>query len=148
MQAGIYIVTRALNIPLSDGGEIIYFTLQALGIIIEDLSLWIFEVDCRNRESSRSWRRAGYITTASFYIFTRSKSKAVPLAAAHGIRDERGELFAAVELVRRGVVAVPGNFVAAAKEMVLDYEALVRALKKGAPGVRVERCFHASGAQT
>lgn len=118
--AGSYNVTRALNLPLSDGGEIMYFTLQAMEIIIEDLLLWIFEVDCRNRESSGLWRGAGYITTASFYIFTRSKYKAVPLAAAHGIRDERGELFAAVELVRRGVVAVPGNFVAAAMNKVLD----------------------------
>ena len=117
--AGSYNVTRALNIPLSDGGEIMYFTLQAMAIMIEDLSLWIFQVDCRNRESSGLWRRVGYITTASFYIFTRVKYKAVPLAAAHGIRDERGELFAAVELVRRGAVAVPGNFVAAGMKRVL-----------------------------
>ena len=35
----------------------------------------------------------------------------MPLAVAHGIRDEHGELFAAMEVVRRCVAAVPGNFV-------------------------------------
>ena len=111
--AGSYNVTRALNLPLSDGGEIMYFTLQAIGIMAEDLAVWINKVDCRSRASNGLWKHVGYITTASFYIFTRSKYKAGPLAAAHGIQDARGELFAAVELVRRGAIAVPGNFVAA-----------------------------------
>ena len=57
-------------------------------------------------------RFLGYLSTISFYILTHVKLKAVPLAAAHGIQDERGELFAALELAHRGLVAVPGKFVA------------------------------------
>lgn len=120
--AGSYNVTRALNLPLSDGGEIKYFLLQGLAIMMEDFILWILGVDDRSKAKTSSngpslegpsgFRVAtGYLYTASFYIFTRVMYKAVPLAIAHGIRDQRGELFAAVELVRRGAVAVPGNFV-------------------------------------
>lgn len=42
---------------------------------------------------------SGYLLTLWFYILTGVIFKAVPLAAAHGIEDERGELFAALELV-------------------------------------------------
>ena len=117
--AGSYNVTRAMGLPLSDGGEIGYFLLQGFAIMVEDLVLWALRVDCRSGASSRKWRLLGYVATAYFYILTRVKFKAVPLAAAHGIQDERGELFAALELVRRGLVAVPGNFVTVAMDSVL-----------------------------
>lgn len=117
--AGSYNVTRAMGLPLSDGGEIGYFLLQGFAIMVEDLVLWTLRVDYRTGASGRKWRLPGYIATACFYILTRVKFKAVPLAAAHGIEDERGELFAALELVRRGLVAVPGNFVTVAMDKVL-----------------------------
>ncbi len=62
---------------------------------------------------------AGVYFWDSNYISTRVRLKAVPLAAAQGIYDERGELFAALELVRRGLVGVPGNFVRVALDSVL-----------------------------
>ena len=108
---GSYNVTRALGLPRSDGGEVGYFWLQGFAIMTEDLVLWALRVDCRTGAPSQKRRVLGYMSVAVFYIFTRVRFKAVPLAAAHGIYDERGELFAALELVRRGLVAVPGNFV-------------------------------------
>lgn len=114
--AGSYNVTRTFRLPLSDGGEIKYFLLQAFAIMVEDFVLWASGIDCRDGRLNGVGRYMGYTLTAWFYIFTRVRYKAVPLAAAHGIEDERGELFAAVELVRRGVVAVPGNIVA----LILD----------------------------
>lgn len=112
--AGSYNVTRTLGLPHSDGGEIGYFLLQGVAIMVEDFVLWVLRVDFRTGPPSRTRRILGYSSLISFYILTRVKFKAVSLAAAHGIQDERGELFAALELVRRGLVAVPGNFVAAA----------------------------------
>lgn len=117
--AGSYNVTRALGLPLSDGGEIGYFLLQGFAIMVEDFVLWALRVDCRTGAPSRAWRILGYLSTITFYILTRVKFKAIPLAAAHGIQDERGELFAALELVRRGLVAVPGNFATVVLDSVL-----------------------------
>ena len=108
--AGSYNVTRGLGLPPSDGGEIGYFLIQGFAIMVEDFVLWALRVDCQT-EPCRKRRVLGYSCVVPFYIFTRVKFKAVPLAAVHGIQDERGELFAALELVRRGLVAVPGNFV-------------------------------------
>lgn len=108
---GNHNVTRALGLPRSNGGEVGYFLLQGFAIMTEDLVLWALRVDCRTGAPSRKWRVLGYISVAVFYVFTRVRFKAVPLAAVHGIYDERGELFAALELVRRCLVAVPGNFV-------------------------------------
>ena len=112
--AGSYNVTRALGLPRTDGGEIGYFLLQGFAIMIEDLVLWALNLDCQAGISGGILRLLGYLSTITFYILTRVKFKAIPLAAAHGIQDERGELFAALELVHRGLVAVPGNFVAMA----------------------------------
>lgn len=114
--AGSYNVTRARHVPVSDGGEIRYFLMQGTAIMVEDLLLWFMEdIGAQLLGGSSTlmliFRVAGFIYTASFYVFTRVKFKCVPLTVAHGIHDERGELFAAVELLRRGVVAVPGNFV-------------------------------------
>ena len=117
--AGSYNVTRALGIPRSDGGEIGYFLLQGFAIMAEDIVLWALRVDCQTGAPSRKRRVLGYISVIPFYIWARVRFKAVPLAAAHGIYDERGELFAALELVRRGLVAVPGNFVRVALDRVL-----------------------------
>ena len=117
--AGSYNVTRALGLPRSDGGEIGYFLLQGFAIMAEDFVLWALRVDCRTGAPSRTRRVLGYISVILCYIFARVKFKAVPLAAAHGIYDERGELFAALELVRRGLVAVPGNFVRVASDSLL-----------------------------
>lgn len=61
---------------------------------------------------TRRW--LGYAITGAWYTWSRVALKAVPVAMAHGIRNDRGPLFAAVELVERGAVPVPGNFVAAA----------------------------------
>ncbi|RMZ77833.1 hypothetical protein DV737_g4174, partial [Chaetothyriales sp. CBS 132003] len=117
--AGSYNVTRATGLPISDGGEIRYFVMQGVAIIADDGVLWALGVDYRKgkREDGRWMRKLlGYLVTATWYIYTRVWFKAVPLAIAHGIRDDngRGDLFAAVELVRRGALAVPGNFVTAA----------------------------------
>ena len=114
--AGSYNLTRANHLPISDGGEIKYYLLQGAAIVVEDLLLWVLRAD-RARPSGDSstsltmMRLAGFAYTATFYVFTRVRLKCVPLAVSHRIHDERGDLFAAVEVVRRGALAVPGNFV-------------------------------------
>lgn len=119
--AGSYNLTRANHLPISDGGEIKYFLLQGAAIVVEDLLLWIVRADGA-RPSGDSptsltvMQVVGFAYTATFYIFTRVRFKCVPLTVSHGVRDERGDLFAAVEVVRRGAVAVPGNFVRSALE--------------------------------
>jgi hypothetical protein len=60
----------------------------------------------------------GYAITLSWYVWSRVQLKGVPVALAMGIEDERGDLFAALELVRLSAVAVPGNFVAIAWELI------------------------------
>lgn len=119
--AGGYNVSRANRLPISDGGEIKYFLLQGAAIMVEDLLMWVLGADGARPlwDSPTSFtitRLAGFIYTATFYMYTRVRFKCVPLTVAHGIQDDRGDLFAAVELVRRGAVAVPGNFVRFAVE--------------------------------
>ena len=117
---GTYNVTRALRLPISDGGELPYFMIQGIAIMVEDLGCWTLGIDDQKKRLPSSLRRwVGYMVTASWYIWSRVTLKAVPLALAHGIHDRRGELFAAVELVDRGAVAVPGNFVAAAMRNIM-----------------------------
>ena len=110
---GSYGVTRAHGLPFSDGGEISYFLIQGLALITEDLTCYLLGIDDHVRKRPTELRRwLGYTTTGAWYIWSRVALKIVPLTVAHGIRDERGSLFAALELVERGVLAVPGNFVA------------------------------------
>jgi len=86
-----------------------------VAIIVEDLACWVLGIDDQAASKPTTLRRwAGYTIAGSWYIWSRVALKAVPLALAHGIRDERGPLFAALELVERGAIAVPGNFVAVA----------------------------------
>lgn len=111
--SGSYNVTRARSLPLSTGGELKYFLLQGVALTVEDLACWTLGIDDQaGRPPTPTRRWLGYAITGIWYIWSRVALKAVPLAVAHGIRNERGPLFAALELVERGAVAVPGNFVA------------------------------------
>ena len=90
-----------------------YFLLQGLALTIEDFALWVLGVDDQAKQGPSSLRRwVGYGVTSTWYIWSRVALKVVPLAFAHGFRDERGPLFEALALVERGAIAVPGNFVA------------------------------------
>ncbi|KAL4967234.1 wax synthase family protein [Aspergillus stella-maris] len=100
--AGSWQVTRALGRPLSDGGEIRYFVLQGVAIVGEDLV---------GGEVAQVVGVSG--------PWTRVHWKVVPVALAAGIRDERGDLFAAVEFIRLSAKAVPGNVVTMAWDMLL-----------------------------
>ena len=116
--SGSYTVTRLTHRPLSDGGEIAFFLLQGVAIAIEDTFSWALAID-DNQPPSKSRRWIGYSTTATWYIWTRVTLKYIPLASAMGVRDDRGELFAAVRLMRLGAEAVPGNFVAVSVRSLL-----------------------------
>ncbi|CAI7639391.1 unnamed protein product [Penicillium glandicola] len=116
---GSYQVTRALGLPLSDGGEMKYFLLQGMAIIAEDLGCWALCIDDRAGTKPGEMRRwMGYATTLSWYVWSRVQLKGVPLALGMGIQDERGDLFAALDFVQQSAVAVPGNFVAMAWELI------------------------------
>ncbi|CAP92705.1 hypothetical protein E8E15_002425 [Penicillium rubens] len=115
---GTYQVTRALGLPLSDGGEMKYFTLQGMAIIAEDFGCWVLGIDDRGTQPGVMRRWMGYAITLSWYVWSRVQLKGVPVALAMGIEDERGDLFAALELVRLSAAAVPGNFVATAWELI------------------------------
>ena len=54
--AGSYNVTRALGLPRSDGGEIVYFVLQGFAIMVEDFVLWALKIDSRTESRSKTWR--------------------------------------------------------------------------------------------
>lgn len=115
------IVLSYSAIVVRDGGEIKYFLLQGAAIMVEDLLMWVLGAGGSRPlwDSPTSFtimRLAGFICTATFYTYTRVKLKCVPLTVVHGIHDDRGDLFAALELVRRGAAAVPGNFVRSALE--------------------------------
>jgi Membrane bound O-acyl transferase family len=110
---GSYNVTRALNLPISDGGELKYFMLQGVALMVEDFGCWLLGIDDRVAPT-RMRRWLGYTVTATWYIWSRVVLRAVPMLVVHGIHDKRGPLFSAVEIVERGAVAVPGNFVTAA----------------------------------
>ncbi|KAJ5186086.1 hypothetical protein N7491_006043 [Penicillium cf. griseofulvum] len=115
---GSYQVTRALGLPLSDGGEIKYFVLQGVAIIAEDFGCWVFGVDDRATEPGGMRLWVGYATTLTWYIWSRVQLKGIPVALGMGIHHERGDLLAALEHVRQSAAAVPGNFVARAWELI------------------------------
>jgi hypothetical protein len=48
---------------------------------------------------------------AMWYVWTWMKFTATPMALACGIYDGRGDVFVALEVVRRSAAAMPGNFV-------------------------------------
>jgi hypothetical protein len=91
-------------------GEMPFFLAQGIGIMLEDLVCHTLGVDDR-KGVSRARLSIGYFVTAVFYGWTRVQLKAVPMAATLGIRDERGPLFQAVQLLRLSLAAIPGNFV-------------------------------------
>ncbi|KAJ6142502.1 hypothetical protein N7471_001955 [Penicillium samsonianum] len=115
---GSYQVTRALGLPLSDGGEMKYFVFQGMAVIAEDLGCWVLGIDDRGTKAGGMRRWVGYAVTLSWYVWSRVQLKGVPVALAMGIRNERGELFAALDLVQQSAAAVPGNFVAKAWELI------------------------------
>lgn len=115
--SGTYNVTRARGLPFSTGGELRFFLLQGVSLAVEDLVCWVLGIDDQAHRSPTSTRRwIGYAITGAWYVWSRIALRAVALAVAHGIRNERGPLYAVVELVERGAVAVPGNFVAASTQ--------------------------------
>lgn len=91
-----------------------YFLLQGIALMLEDSVCWALGVDDHAAGPPTARRRwLGYLVTATWYIWSRVNLKVVPLAErGHGIMDERGQLFAALELVERNVKAVPRNFIA------------------------------------
>jgi Membrane bound O-acyl transferase family len=112
---GSYNVTRSLGIPLSDGGEFAYYLAQGVAIIVEDFVLWLLGIDDQVQQPPSTLRRTiGYATTAFWYSWSRVALKSLPVTTAHGIHDERGQLYVAVRLIELSALAVPGNFVAAA----------------------------------
>lgn len=112
---GTRAVTRALNLPASNGGEALYYILQGVAILVEDLICWLLRVDDRGSDPLTARRRTlGYLITATWYFWSRIWLRAVPLAKTHGITHERGPLFAAVEHLKWNAEAVPGNFISAA----------------------------------
>ncbi|KGO67470.1 hypothetical protein PITC_009210 [Penicillium italicum] len=115
---GSYQVTRAFGLPLSDGGEIKYFVLQGVAVMAEDLGCWVLGIDDRRAQPGGMRRWVGYATTLSWYVWSRVHLKGVPVALATGVQHERGDLLAALELVRESSAAVPGNFVARAWELI------------------------------
>ncbi|KAL5405915.1 hypothetical protein PMIN03_008117 [Paraphaeosphaeria minitans] len=86
-------------------GEMPFFAGQAVGIMVEDLVYYVMGIDSRRKTL------LGYMVTAGWYGWTRVQLKTMPIAATFGISDERGPLFEVVELLRLGLVAIPGNFV-------------------------------------
>ncbi|KAL9580225.1 MAG: hypothetical protein Q9212_004621 [Teloschistes hypoglaucus] len=112
--SGSWAVTRAYRLSLSDGGEMRYFLLQGIALMLEDSACWALGVDDQAAGPPTVKRRwLGYLVTVTWYVWSRVNLKVVPLAErGHGIMDERGQLFAALELVERNVKAVPGNFIA------------------------------------
>jgi len=86
-------------------GEMPFFVAQGVGIMFEDLIYHAMGIDSRRKTV------VGYVVTAVWYTWTRVQLKTIPIAATFGISDERGPLFEVVELLRLGLVAIPGNFV-------------------------------------
>ncbi|KAL1602692.1 hypothetical protein SLS60_006112 [Paraconiothyrium brasiliense] len=85
-------------------GEVPFFLAQGIGIMFEDLMYHVMGIDSRRR-------LVGYMITAVWYTWTRVQLKTIPMAATFAISDGRGPLFEVVELLRLGLVAIPGNFV-------------------------------------
>ncbi|KAK7180695.1 uncharacterized protein CC84DRAFT_1191013 [Paraphaeosphaeria sporulosa] len=97
---------------ISVAGEMPFFAAQAAGIMLEDLVYHVVDLVYHVLGmDSRRKTLLGYMVTAGWYGWTRVQFKMMPIAATFGISDERGPLFEVVELLRLGLVAIPGNFV-------------------------------------
>jgi hypothetical protein len=106
-------VAQAAGLQLSAGGELVYFLSQGAAIVIEDFVYYLLKVEDRADTPPGTLRRyVGYASLLLWYMYSFPSLKVVPLAEAHGIHDERGEFYSAVEAVRRAATAIPGNFVA------------------------------------
>lgn len=121
--AGTHAVTRTMHLPALQGGEIIFYPLQAVIIAFEDFVCWLLNVDDKRNPPSARMRTLGYLITATWYLSTQMRFKAMTLPMAHGVMDERGPQFAAVELLKQNADAVPGNFVKTAARMIEGREA-------------------------
>lgn len=116
---GTRAVTRALNLPASHSGEALYYILQGVAILIEDFICWLLRLDDRESDPPTARRRTlGYLITVTWYVWSRVWLRIAPLAKAHGFTNERGPLFAAVELLKCSAEAVPGNFISAAARRI------------------------------
>ncbi|RDL32626.1 uncharacterized protein BP5553_09082 [Venustampulla echinocandica] len=107
---GTYNVTRALNLPISTGGDLYFYLLQCAGILGEDLICHLLGVDDRLNQPSTLRRTLGYTATAAFYVWSRVAYKGIPISMAQGYKDDRGLLFAALKHMADGAYAVPGNW--------------------------------------
>lgn len=87
--------------------------------MLEDFACHILGVNDRG-SIGHTRMIVGYIVTAAWYGWTRVQLKALPMAATLGIRDERGPLFEAVELVRASLAVIPGSFVKMGLEGMLQ----------------------------
>ena len=113
--SGSWATTRALGLPLSHGGELWYFLLQGIALMVEDFACYVLGADDQAGPPSAHRLWLGYTITAAWYVWSRVHLKFIPLAEhGHGIVNVRGGIHAALELVERNVKAVPGNFVAKA----------------------------------
>ena len=113
--SGSWATTRAHGLPLSHGGELWYFILQGISLMVEDFACYTLGVNDQAGPPSAQRLWLGYAVTATWFIWSRVYLKLIPLAEhGHGIVDERGGIYAALELVERNTKAVPGNFVATA----------------------------------
>lgn len=111
--AGTHTVSRTTHLPALQGGEPTYYFLHAVVIIFEDFNYWLLTLDHDNKPPSARGRRIlGYLVTATWYFYVQMRFRAIPLATALGIVDERrGPRFAALDLLGRNADAVPGNFI-------------------------------------
>jgi len=106
-------VAQAAGLQLSAGGELVYFLSQGAAIVVEDFVCYLLKVEDRADTPPGTVRRyVGYASLLLWYMYSFPSLKVVPLAEAHGIHDERGEFYSAVEAVSRAATAIPGNFVA------------------------------------
>lgn len=101
-----------MELPLSDGNEVLYFLAQAGAIVLEDFILWLFAMQDQGPKPPSKLRMVvGYVVVAIWWVWSRVALKAVPSAAARRFYDQRGPLYAAVRLVLTEALAGPGNFV-------------------------------------
>lgn len=110
---GSYVVTRARGLPLSDGAEFKFFLLHGAALLVEDFACFLLGVDDQDKTKRPSTARVwiGYAITLCWWTYSRVALKAIPLAEAHGLRDQRGPLFAALKHTEEAATSMPGNFV-------------------------------------
>jgi len=110
---GSYVVTRARGLPLSDGAEFKFFLLHGAALIVEDFVCYLLGVNDQDKTKPPSTKRKwiGYAVTLCWWTYSRVALKAIPLAVAHGLQDERGPLFAALKHTEEAATSMPGNFV-------------------------------------